>query len=123
MKWYQLKKFKKKLRMGELSYWKVCNLLLEKCERRWLTVANVSHNLCGTFKGTWICCLVSGQVIRIGGNGDEYEIRGEPADHFSVWTVMTQKFIYVLWTVTKEMDLEDPADIVYIWQSPLPENL
>ena len=109
-------KFKKKLRMGELSYWIVCNLLLKKCERRWLIAASVSHNLCETLKVSMELEFIKsgvriGQTGRISGHGDEYERRGESAK-LEKWSHGSKKNpVYILWAVSKEVDLEDPAEV------------
>lgn len=107
-------KFKKKLRVGELSYWIVCNLLLKKCEERWLIVARVSHNLCETLEVSreleFIKSGVSiGQMGRISGHGDEYERKGKSAK-LEKWSHDTKKkkkvYVYILWAVSKEVDLK-----------------
>lgn len=97
------------MRMGELSYWVECYFWLEKCGRRWLMVASVSHNLCEILKVSKELGFKSGvhigQISRINGHGDKYKSRGELAK-LEKWSQYSEK-MYL-----HSVGMEDPAEIV-----------
>lgn len=96
--------------MGELSYWVACYIWLEKCRRRWLVVASVSHNLCEILKVSQELEFKSGvhidQRSRINGRGDEYKRTGE------LEKPEKRKPVYILWADSKKASMEDPAEVV-----------